>query len=297
METDEVTMAPVIYNDEYYNVETVLLFSPSIHTYNGKRADAELVIFHMNTTWTKKLMVCVPIKQSSTSTSDSATFLDMIMLEIGQNAPSTGQHTTYNSPTFTLNKLIPMRPYYSYTGANLLWNPIFGGKCYGVNQPADSLGRPVEPEPFAAEIDYIVFHLDDAITMSPEALRTLQKVIPYPTQIQSIDQSYNPGGLYYNPNGPVPQSTGEIYIDCQPTGDDGEILVAARMDSAGMLNNQMLKKIWNYTFMKIIVGALIMLMIWKLSMRAINGIASNSARMSGGGGSSKSVNISKSKSI
>ncbi len=283
METDDVAIAPVIYNDEYYNVEAVLLMAPSVHTFNGSKADAELIIFHMNTTFTKKLMVCVPIKASSTSTNDATTYFDLIMNEVIQTAPGPGQHTVYTNPTFTLNKFVPMAPYFSYTGANLLWNPLFGGKCYGMPKQTDQFGQGGGIEPLASDIDYIVFHIDDAIKMSPQALKSLKKVIPYPTGIVSIDQSQNPGGLYYNPNGPVPQSQGEIYIDCRPTGDDGEILVAARIDSSGLLNNQMIKKIMNFTFLKLIVGALVMLLIWKLAIKSVNGIAANSSRMAGGG--------------
>lgn len=284
MEPDDVAIAPVIYNDEYYNVEAVLLMSPSVHTFNGNKAHAELIIFHMNVTFTKKLMVCIPIKRSSTSTTDATTHLDLIMNEVVQTAPSPGQHTVYTNPTFTLNKFVPMAPYFSYTGANLLWNPLFGGKCYGMKTEPDQFGRGEHIEPLASDIDYIVFHLDDAISMSPQALRGLRQVIPYPTNIVSIDQNQNPGGLYYNPNGPIPQSKGEIYIDCQPTGDDGEILVAARMDSSGLMDNQMIKKLLNFTFLKLIVGALVMLLIWKFAIKAVNGIAANSARTAGGGG-------------
>jgi hypothetical protein len=282
-EVDEVAIPPVIYNDENYHVSLVLLVQPSIHTFNGKHADAELMIFHMNTRGTKKLMVCIPITQSSTSTSESSNFFDLIMGEISQTAPASGQHTIFNNATFSLSKFVPMKPYFAYTGANLLWNIPFQGKCYNIPKNFKS-GEPVEP--LASDIDYIVFHLDDAINMSPQALAMLKQFTPTADQINipTIDESLNPGGIFFNPNGPVPQNSGEIYIDCKPTGDDGEILVTARQDSGGLLSNATLKRIWNYTFMKMIVGAIIMIILWKVSINIIDGIASNSARMSGGGG-------------
>jgi len=284
-EVDEVAIPPVIYNDENYNVEIVFLVQPSIHTFNGKHTDAELLIFHMNTRGTKKLMVCIPIVQSSTSTSDSSNFFDLIMSEISQTAPAPWQHTIYHNATFSLSKFVPMKPYYSYTGANLLWNFFLAGKCYSVPKwdPKTDTFDDNKIEPLASDIDYIVFHMDDAIHMSPQALTMLKKVIPNSNPIKTISARQNPGGVFYNPNGPVPQSAGEIYIDCQPTGSDGELLVTARQDSGGLLDNQMLKKIWNYTFMKMIVGAILMLVLWKVANKIINGIAVNSARMSGGG--------------
>lgn len=288
-EVDEVAIPPVIYNDENYNVEMAFLVSPSIHTFSGKHADAELLIFHMNTLGTKKLMVCIPIKASSTSTSDGSTFFDLIVTEIAQTAPAQGQHTIYNNPTFSLNKFVPMAPYFSYTGSNILWNMFaFKEKCWKKPKNRDGTG-PLEP--IASDIDYIVFNLDDAITISPRALKLIQQFTPFASEINvpTIDESLNPHGVFYNPNGPVSQSSGEIYIDCRPTGDDGEVLVTARQDSGGLMDTKILKKLWNFTFMKIIVGAMIMLVIWKVSMKMINGIASNSARMSGGGGKSISI--------
>jgi hypothetical protein len=283
MEVDEVATPPVVYNDENYMVEAVLLVSPSIHTFNGKKADAELMIFHASTNFAKKLMVCVPIKASSTSVSDSSTYFDLMMSVIKQTAATPGQHTIFNNATFSLNKFVPMTPYFSYTGANLLWNMLFKDKCYGITKNTDQFGNGGEIEPIASDMDYIVFHIDDAIAISPQALQMLKQVIPYPVNIPTIDQSLNPGGLYFNPNGPISNSAAEIYIDCRPTGDDGEILVTARQDSASILNNEIIKKLMNATFLKIIVGALVMLFLWKSATRMINGIAANSARMSGGG--------------
>ena len=282
MEVDDVATPPVVYNDENYIIEAALLVSPSIHTFNGKKADAELMIFHVSTNFAKKLMVCVPIKASSTSVSDSSTYFDLMMGEIRNTASAAGQHTIFHNATFSLNKFVPMAPYFSYTGANLLWNTIFGDKCYANNVNSGVPGAPSRMEPIASDMDYIVFHIDDAISMSPQALNILRQVLPYPINIPTIDESLNPGGLYFNPNGPISNSAAEIYIDCRPTGDDGEILVAAKQDSTSLLNNEMLKKLMNATFLKIIIGAVVMLFLWKTATKMINGIAANSARMSGG---------------
>ena len=281
---DEVATPPVIYNDDNYNLLTTFLVSPSIHTYNDKAADAELIMWHMNTSNTKQLFVCVPIKASSTTTADSAMFLDLIMQEVAATAPTDGQHTIYHNVTFSFNKFVPMRPYFSYAGDNILLTTLLGGKCYRQDN-----GQVVAPD-----VDYLVYHTDDAITISPQALESLKKVLPKPLNVPAVDQSLNPGGVFYNPNGPISQSSGEIYIYCQPTGADGEILVAARLDSGGVLNNELMKKVANFTFVKIIIGALVMILIWKLSTKMITGIAANSARMAGGasaaGGTSAAAN-------
>lgn len=248
---DDTTMPPVIYNDQNYNVQEVRLYHPSLHTYaGGSTTDAELIILHTNTTNTQKLLVCIPIIKSGTTTSESANYFDSILTEIQRTANSYGQQTVYNQPTFTLGKFVPLKPYYSYSGT-LPWNPYNGN------------------------YNYIVFLKEDAITMTTQAYNVLKQV----TEEHGITTAANPREVFYNASGPVPPNRGEIYIDCQPTGDDGEILVPMKLDAGGLMDNEFLRKLFNFTLVKIFIGALVMLLIWKLSIKIIDGIASHSARM------------------
>ena len=252
---EQTNMPPVIYNDQQYNVQEARLYCKSLHTYAGQQADAELVIVHTDMKSVNNLLVCVPIVKSSTTTAQSAELFDYIISEAQRTANSPGQQTVYNSPSTTLAAFVPMKPYYSYTGT-LPWTP-----CNGT-------------------YSYIVFQKEDAITISPQAYKALLALIPSPNNIRSTT---NPDGVFYNANGPVPSNVGEIYIQCQPTGADGEILVPARADTAGVLDNALLKRIFNFTLVKLLIGVLVMLAIWKIAMKAINGIASHSAKIAAAG--------------
>ena len=266
---DEVNIPPVIYNDENYSVKEARIYSPSVHTYGTKeeRADAELMIVHTNRRSTKNMIVCIPIKASSTTTAECATLFDFIFAEVERTAATKGKQTNYKNPIFSLEKFVPRKTYYSYIGT-LPWSPRNGS------------------------YSYVVFDIADAITMSAQGYMALTGKsknglspvtgVIYDHSILTIPASQNPEGLFFNPNGPVPANEGQIYIDCQPTDADGEVLVPAEIDSGGMLNNELLTKMWNYTMMKIIVGALVMIAIWRLAVKIIDGIASNSARMAGG---------------
>lgn len=266
---DEANIPPVVYNDENYSVKEARIYSPSVHTYGPEKnhADAELIIIHTNRRSTESMMVCIPITTSSTTTAECATLFDFIFAEVKRTAATKGKQTNYKNYRFSLEKFVPRVPYYSYIGT-LPWSPRNGS------------------------YSYVVFDIADAITMSTQSFMALtgkskNGVAPvtgviYEHSILTIPDVQNPDGLYFNPNGPVPANDGEIYIDCQPTGSDGEVLVPAKMDSGGMLDNELLKKMWNYSMMKIIVGALVMWAIWRLAVKIIDGIASNSARMAGG---------------
>ena len=258
--TPDTNISPVIFNDEFYNVQEVRLYWRSIHSYGktSNKADAELLIIHTNAKSTKNLIVCVPIMKSTSSTDECTTFFDLILAEVSRTAPASGDQTNYNHQNLSLNKFVPMKPYFSYTGS-LPWRPYNG------------------------EYNYVVFHIDNAIAMSIQAYGVLTKGGRGGgglTRIQNMPSNKgDPQNLFYNARGPTKPNSGEIYIDCQPTGADGEVLVPAKLDTGGILDNDVLKRMWNKRFVKIIIGALVMIAIWKIAMKLINGIASNSAKM------------------
>jgi len=255
MIVDKTTAPPVIYNNQNYNVQEVRLYQPSLHTYSGgTHADAELVILHNNTFSTKNLLVCIPIIKSSTTTADSAYFFDQIITEVRKTANREGQQTVYNNPTFSLGKIVPMTPYYSYTGT-LPWSSS------------------------TDVYDYIVFKIENAATMSPQALTGL-KAVTNANQIKTVVSPYD---VFLNSKGPVPPYTdGDIYIECQPTGDDGEVLVPARLDTGGILDNQMLKLLFNFTLMKFFIGALVMVVIWYGATKIIRAVTQGGGVWLGG---------------
>ena len=257
--TDDTNISPVVFTDELYNVQEVRIYWKSIHSYGRvtTKADAEMCIIHTNAKSTKNLIVCVPIIKSSSATDECTILFDVILGEISRTAPAAGDQTTYTDPKFTLNKFVPMKPYFSYIGT-LPWPPWNG------------------------EYSYVVFHLDNAIKMSPQAYGILSGgssgdggVI---TKNPSGGNKGDPANLFYNDNGPTKPNSGEIYIDCQPTGDDGEVLVAAKVDTGGILDNEVLKSMWSKKFVKILVGALIMLALWMLAAKMLGGIASGTAK-------------------
>ena len=183
---DNGNIPPVLYNQEKYTVDTIMIVSPSIHMFNGSATNAEIIVKHTPVAGGNQLAVCIPITESSDS-STATNLIGQILMGVANNAPSRGETTNLNIRDFTLNDIIPKKPFYSYTGTN------------------DST-------------DWLVFDILYAIPLNNKMLTGLKQIIkplPAPT----------PGnGLFYNSIGPnhVSLNNNGIYISCSPTGSSEE---------------------------------------------------------------------------
>lgn len=257
--TDDTVQPPVIYNNRNYTVTSVRMYRTSLHKFAGNYADAEMLIVHTSTDSPNILIVCIPIKKSSTSTTDATMFLDLIGAEISNTGTGENGETVFNSPTFTLNKFVPMKPYVSYTGT------------YPWPSTASSENE--------SKIDYIVFKMENAVYISNAIFDNLTKTTStgaeplWPTHISQIANSGDTPPIFYNSTGPVVRAGDSIYISCQPTGADGEILTKLLPNSSQMIDRLSVKSATNKLFVKIVIGILLMIIIWKLAMKIIRGLS------------------------
>jgi len=245
LKPDGAQDSPVIYNNIAYNLQHIGIYWPSLHKYTGNPVDAEIVMVHTSSIIANlSLVICIPIIATALSTpTDASEFLHLIIEEAGKRANSANKKTVFTNPRFTPNFFIPMKPYVSYAGTDFM--------TFNVNR------------------DYIVFLKDDGISIKKEDLDTLKSII----STHSINVKTDAGGLFYNANGPEKQTTGEIYIDCRPTGDDGEILVVKKPDNEQLVDKYAVRDAMNHKLVKMIIGAIAMVVIWVLAFRIINAIA------------------------
>jgi hypothetical protein len=183
---DNSSTQPVTYNNQKYTVYGISIVSPSIHTFNNTQAVGEIIIEHIPVTGGQKLYVGIPFKSSSEST-EASNLITEIIQSVSNSAPSSGDTTNITITDFTLQKIIPNKPFYSYTST-------------------------VEP------VDWIVFGSLEAIPLSSTTLSTLNQIIkPLVMTTPGI-------ALYYNSSGPNTSKTvGQgIYISCKPTGSSKE---------------------------------------------------------------------------
>ena len=96
-------------------VSNVRLYKPSLNTYNGRKADAELIVTHSG--GGKNLYICIPI-ESTTSKGGTVDWFNQI---IPFSPSTTNSSKSINVSNFTLNTIIPKAPFIVYEGGTFDW--------------------------------------------------------------------------------------------------------------------------------------------------------------------------------
>lgn len=230
---DTSSSPPVTYNSSSYDVKEIRIYSPSLHSFNGTKAEGEFIIIHNTYAGANPLLVCIPIK-SSNSAEPSSKYLSTIIKTVATNAPTTDEETTVTISNFNLNAFVPKKPFFSYTGTEP-YQPCNEGKN-----------------------EYIVFANDSAIPLSDVILSALKKVISE----NAYDIKPSPG-LFFNQKGPSSNtSSGQIYIDCQPVGNSKEEdVIVTNSGSSSSTGHFTSENIMNNKFFQMFLGALIFVII------------------------------------
>lgn len=185
---DQPKVDPVTYNTYKYKVEQVCIYSPSLHLYNGTHTPGELIVKHTPTMGGNNLYICVPMIESSES-STASNLITQVIDGVSSNVPSPGDgETNMNIPGFSLQQIIPSKPFYSYTNTS------------------DEMAG-----------DYILFGRLTAIPLNTTTITKLSNLInPYAIAFETDE-------VYFNKLGPNTSVENEgIYISCQPTGSSDE---------------------------------------------------------------------------
>ena len=187
--------APMEYNGFEYQVSEVRMYIPSIHTWNGKAADAELCIVHYSMQGGGAVYICLPIMANNGSSASSAYFSGMVQV-MSQFALSTNADDTAVLPSpLNLSAFVPNAPFYQYRATQMF-------------------------DPFQDEVDYIVFSPDDApLFIRPEDFAVFAQIVGKHSYIIHTGPT-----LFKNPVGMIVRQHGEdeIYIDCQPVGESDD---------------------------------------------------------------------------
>ena len=208
------TVPQAFLNKKKYNVSNIVIFQPSINTYKGVKADIEFIIFHEGDNQ-EQLLVSIPFVVSAGSSSSSnlksgGIVLDNIINQFTRQsagrAASGSQGYQVNINNFNLNNFIPNTPYYF-----------------------------VSTNTSSCKKSTILFDmLKSGQTISQTAVDKLNSALM--ANRTSIYPAITKKTLYVNSNGPNFQGRAtddKIYIDCQPTGEEGKELYKQTKDNIG----------------------------------------------------------------
>ena len=190
-----------------YRVEKVYIFKKSVHKFNGIKTDGELIIEHKNMGGGSSLLLCIPISKTTGNLFNASNTLKEIISQMANIGNRYGQGGTIYNLNFNLNNFISNKGYYTYSASNL------------INTSSNNCNDKCT--------NYIVYDLNTTcINISSSIYDKLDNIITsYYYEIQPFSRDL---GLAYNSSGAKKldgSNTSDIYIDCQPTGDDGQLLV------------------------------------------------------------------------
>ena len=257
------TVPQAFLNKKKFNVSEIQIFQPSRNTYKGIRADIEFVIVHEGDNNTQ-LLVSMPFAVSTTAPASSSAssskikpgsiVLDNIINEFTRQtagrAPNPSEQYQITVNNFNLNNFIPNTPYY----------------FYNVNKRVETT---------TCNQSNIAFDLlKSGQTISKTAIDKLNSILtanrvtglypPIDTQII----------LYVNSKGPNYQGTvtdDKIYIDCQPTGNEGKELYKETTDIGAESRQQgiaLLNKLMNSGSVQFILAIVVGMVVLGIGKRA-----------------------------
>ena len=138
--TSNGTSKVSFYNSGTYTPSEIRIYKPSLHTFNGVHAEAELLIVHSSSS-NSGLIVSVPIAMGGSSTRSglntiiaAANTLNPGTLAMTASAPIPG--------AVDVNDFIPSKPFYVYNGT-LPYESCGGNYYYAVFTDPISIGTPI----------------------------------------------------------------------------------------------------------------------------------------------------------
>lgn len=188
--TDDITSKnPVLYNSKPYAFKGIYLYNGGIHKYGTATPVLEVVIKHTSGTG-ESLYLCIPV--FSTNSSTSVNMVDKMI----QAYDSSTTGSVYIQ-SFNLGYIIPKSTYFTHTGA---YRKGDGASDVYITFPSNSL------------------YLNQG---------TLDRFIKMCKSAYATTYSYSTMTVYQNEKGTTENGfsgEGQIYIDCQPTDSEGEII-------------------------------------------------------------------------
>ena len=190
LDYDDSSKPPVTFNAVALDVYKIRMYCPSLHTFNGEHAPAEIIISHNGNG--SNLLVCVPIMESEV-TSEWSKMTEKIINDTEKLAPKAGNRASLNVSNYNLNNIVPKLPYFFYEGT-LPFPPCNGN------------------------YNLVVFHTNTFNTIKKSVLKKMRKIIQdHKIKIKSGPELFLSGLKSHA------HDSDDIYISCQPVKEGNKV--------------------------------------------------------------------------
>ena len=226
LQVDNQNTPPVTFNSEQLKAINFTITSQSSFLYNGVQAPGEIGILHESVNGGPILVILIPLYESTNSNS-ATDLITEIITNVASSAPSDGEQTTINLNNFSLQNIVPEKPFYTY-----------------------SIGE---------VINVVVYGINNGIPLTQSTLSTLSSILTAtPLTI------FEPGTeLFYNKLGPNLSGSGEgIYISCNPTGTSESTTDVQVKNSTTSTTNDLGNMFNNPLIVQVFFGCLIFIAIF-----------------------------------
>jgi hypothetical protein len=215
--------ANTLYKNGNYIVHHIEIYNRSLHRYNGRRTDAEMLIYFNGTgdSASQTMVISVPIEAQSSSgveIKSNGAIITSIIKTIKTNSESAELAVKFNSSNssstmYNLNDLIPsQQPFYVYVG-----NKLYESSSSNL-------------------VNYVVFPRGSSIYVSADTITHLNKITtPFESPVSGVPQN----SVTYNSVGANASESSDVYIECSPAGDDGVILYQTTTDGSAASQNKL----------------------------------------------------------
>ena len=244
-------------------VKEIRIYVPSMHSYKNETVPGELFIVLNNTQGGRNLIISLPITNSHGTIPYASSVLSEVVTFLGTNGNSEGEGGNVKGMSVDLNRFIPKNTgYYSYVG-HLPWIAENAAQSLNGENIKNLRFNNIFNDTVLTCYDIVVYDIKDAaIYLSTNNIVKLNTLLPFYKTNNSLSnkgkellityyiiKSYNKNGhiggifkqnpkkfdngvtpvqkskLAYNDKGATYLKNDEIWIDCAPTGSEGNNLV------------------------------------------------------------------------
>ena len=288
-------------------VKEMRLYAPSRHSYKNSLADGELLILLNNIDGGRNLIVSIPIAKSHGTIPYASSILSEVVSFLGRVGNSEGQGGNVTGTSIQLNKFIPKNTgYYSYVG-HPPWTTETAANKWKAN--GQTSFATIFDDPLPSCHDIIVYDIKDAaINLNIQTMTAIETILPwninnvltkrgtefiitdlvihynhfgdlpnvYKANEKKFDNEITPlvkAKLAYNRKGATYSKNDDIWIDCAPTGSEGDNLVV--LEKPAPTPSEVFSQYYNIAFLIFltILSTYILYILYKHGHKLVGGKA------------------------